>query len=269
MREMKIAFIGGGVMGEAIIGALLNKGIVQAADVAVCDVVARRRRHLERTYRIKAVDSSAAAITGSDIIVLATKPQDFPAAAKGMHGRLKANQTVLSIMAGISTTTIRDRLGHEAIVRAMPNTPAQIGEGMTVWTATEAVSPQRRRSVQEVLGALGQEIYVEDEKYINMATAISGSGPAFVFLVMEALIDAAVHIGMRRDMATPIVIQTLLGSARYAQASGKHPADLRNMVTSPGGTTAEGLLALEQAGIRAAFAEAIMAAYERAKQLGG
>ncbi|MCJ7509428.1 MAG: pyrroline-5-carboxylate reductase [Dehalococcoidia bacterium] len=266
---MKLTFIGGGVMGEAIIGALLNKGIVQAADIAVCDIAARRRRHLERTYRIKAVDSSAAAITGSDIVVLAMKPQDFPAAAKGMHSRLKASQTVLSIMAGISTTTIRDRLGHEAIVRAMPNTPAQIGEGMTVWTATEAVSPQRRRSVQEVLGALGQEIYVEDEKYINMATAISGSGPAFIFLVMEALIDAAVHIGMRRDMATPIVIQTLLGSARYAQASGKHPADLRNMVTSPGGTTAEGLLALEQAGIRAAFAEAIMAAYEKAKQLGG
>lgn len=266
---MKLAFIGGGIMGEAIIGALLNKGIVQAADIAVCDVAARRRHHLERTYNVKAVDSSASAITGSGIVVLAVKPQEFPAAAKGMHGRLKADQTVLSIMAGISTATIRDRLGHEAIARAMPNTPAQIGEGMTVWTATEAVSSQRRRSVREVLGALGQELYVEDEKYINMATAISGSGPAFIFLVMEALIDAAVHIGMRREMAAPIVIQTLLGSARYAQASGKHPADLRNMVTSPGGTTAEGLLALEQAGIRAAFAEAIMAAYERAKQLGG
>jgi pyrroline-5-carboxylate reductase len=266
---MKLAFIGGGLMGEAIISALLTKGVVQAADIAVCDIVARRRRHLERTYSIKAVDGSASAITGSDIVVLAVKPQEFPAAAKGMHGRLKADQTVLSIMAGISTTTIRDRLGHEAIVRAMPNTPAQIGEGMTIWTATEAVSPQRRRSVREVLGALGQELYVQDEKYINMATAVSGSGPAFIFLVMEAMIDAAVHIGMRREMAAPIVIQTLLGSARYAQASGKHPADLRNMVTSPGGTTAEGLLALEQAGIRAAFAEAIMAAYERAKQLGG
>ena len=266
---MKLAFIGGGVMGEAIISALLAKGIAQAADIAVCDIVARRRRHLERTYGIKAMDGSAPAIKGSDIVVLAVKPQEFPSAAQGIGGHLKADQTVLSIMAGISTGTIRDRLGHEAIVRAMPNTPAQIGEGMTVWTATAAVSPQRRRSVREVLGALGQEIYVEDEKYIDMATAVSGSGPAFIFLVMEALIDAAVHIGMRREMAAPIVIQTLLGSARYAQASGKHPADLRNMVTSPGGTTAEGLLALEQAGIRAAFAEAIMAAYERAKQLGG
>ena len=266
---MKLAFIGGGVMGEAIISALLAKGIAQAADISVCDIVARRRRHLERTYGIKAMDSSAPAIKGSDIVVLAVKPQEFPAAAQGIGGRLKADQTVLSIMAGISTATIRDRLGHEAIVRAMPNTPAQIGEGMTVWTATAAVSPQRRRSVREVLGALGQEIYVEDEKYIDMATAVSGSGPAFIFLVMEALIDAAVHIGMRREMAAPIVVQTLLGSARYAQTTGKHPADLRNMVTSPGGTTAEGLLALEEAGIRAAFAEAIMAAYAKAKQLGG
>jgi pyrroline-5-carboxylate reductase len=266
---MKLTFIGGGVMGEAIISALLAKDIVQAGDITVCDIVARRRRHLERTYSIKAMDSGAPAIKGSDIVVLAVKPQEFPTAAHGIGGRLKADQTVLSIMAGISTAAIRDRLGHEAIVRAMPNTPAQIGEGMTVWTATAAVSPQRRRSVREVLGALGQEIYVEDEKYIDMATAVSGSGPAFVFLVMEALIDAAVHIGMRREMAAPIVIQTLLGSARYAQASGKHPADLRNMVTSPAGTTAEGLLALEEAGIRAAFAEAIMAAYARAKQLGG
>jgi len=266
---MKLAFIGGGVMGEAIISALLAKGIAQAADIAVCDIVARRRRHLERTYGIKAMDSSAPAIKGSDIVVLAVKPQEFPAAAQGIGGRLKADQTVLSIMAGISTGTIRQRLGHEAIVRAMPNTPAQVGEGMTVWTATAAVSPQRRRSVREVLGALGQELYVEDEKYIDMATAVSGSGPAFIFLVMEALIDAAVHIGMRREMAAPIVVQTLLGSARYAQATGKHPADLRNMVTSPGGTTAEGLLALEEAGIRAAFAEAIMAAYAKAKQLGG
>ncbi|MGQ9573611.1 MAG: pyrroline-5-carboxylate reductase [Dehalococcoidia bacterium] len=266
---MKLTFIGGGVMGEAIISALLAKSVVQPTDLTVCDIAARRRQHLERTYGVKAVDSSASAVKGSDIVVLAVKPQEFPVAAQGLSDRLAADQTVLSIMAGVSTTTIRDRLGHEAIVRAMPNTPAQIGEGMTVWTATETVSRRRRQAVRKVLAALGQELYVEEEKYIDIATALSGSGPAFVFLVMEALIDAAVHIGMRREVATPIVVQTLLGSARYAQTSGKHPADLRNMVTSPGGTTAEGLLALEEAGIRAAFAQAIMAAYERAKQLGG
>jgi pyrroline-5-carboxylate reductase len=164
---------------------------------------------------------------------------------------------------------VRQALGHEAIVRAMPNTPAQIGQGMVVWTATEAVDPESRDYVRSVLGALGQELYVDDEKYVDMATAVSGSGPAFVFLVMEALIDAAVHIGIRREMAVPMVIQTMLGSALYAQTTGKHPADLRNMVTSPGGTTAEGLLALEEAGVRAAFTEAVAAAYEKAKRLGG
>jgi pyrroline-5-carboxylate reductase len=120
-----------------------------------------------------------------------------------------------------------------------------------------------------LLSVLGKEIYVDSEKYVDMATAVSSSGPAYVFLVMEAMIDAAVHIGLRRDMAVPMVVQTLLGSARYAQESGRHPAELRNQVTSPGGTTTEGLLALEEAGLRAAFMRAIEDAYEKAKELGG
>jgi pyrroline-5-carboxylate reductase len=140
---------------------------------------------------------------------------------------------------------------------------------MTVWTATEAVGASARETTHAILGALGQELYVTEEKYLDMATAVSGSGPAFVFLVMEAMIDAAVHIGLRREVATEMVLQTVRGAARYAQSSGRHPADLRNQVTSPGGTTAEGLLALEEAGVRAAFAQAVIAAYERARQLGG
>ena len=266
---MKLAFIGGGVMGEAIIGALLGKGIARAKDITACEVVAQRRDHLQRTYSVSVAEDSAAAVDGADIVVLAVKPQDFPLAARELAGRLGARQTALSIMAGVSVASLRQTLGHEAIVRAMPNTPAQIGQGMAVWTATEAVCPEAREHVRAVLGALGQELYVDDEKYVDMATAVSGSGPAFVFLVMEALIDAAVHIGLRREMATPMVIQTMLGSVLYAQTTGKHPADLRNMVTSPGGTTAEGLLALEEANVRAAFVEAVVAAYEKAKQLGG
>jgi pyrroline-5-carboxylate reductase len=175
----------------------------------------------------------------------------------------------MSIMAGVTINTIENTVQHQAIVRAIPNTPAQIGEGMTVWTATAAVSDTARESVRSVLAVLGQELYVTDEKYVDMATAVSSSGPAYIFLVIEALVDAAVHIGLRRDMATPMVIQTVLGAARYAQATGKHPAELRNQVTSPGGTTTEGLLALEEAGIRAAFTDAVEAAYEKAKRLGG
>jgi pyrroline-5-carboxylate reductase len=253
---VRLAFIGTGVMGEAIIAAVLERGLAQPADVTACDVVAQRREHLSQAYGVASTEQAAGAVAGSDLIVLAVKPQEFPAVARDLRGRLGAGQTVVSIMAGVSLATLRDGLGHEAIVRAMPNTPAQIGEGMTVWTATESVNAAAREDVHRILGALGQELYVAEEKYVDMATAVSGSGPAFVF-------------GLRREMATAMVLQTVLGSARYAQASGRHPADLRNQVTSPGGTTAEGLLALEEAGVRAAFAQAILAAYERARQLGG
>ncbi len=266
---MRLAVIGAGVMGEAVIAALLRRGLAQPADITACDVVAQRREHLSQAYGIPIAEQAASAAGGVDLVVLAVKPQEFPAVADELRGRLAAGQTAVSIMAGVSLTALRDGLGHDAIVRAMPNTPAQIGEGMVVWTATEAVGAAAREDVRRTLAALGQELYVAEEKYVDMATAVSGSGPAFVFLMMEAMVDAAVHIGLRREMATAMVLQTVLGSARYAQATGRHPADLRNQVTSPGGTTAEGLLALEEAGLRAAFAQAIIAAYERAKQLGG
>jgi len=266
---MRLAFIGGGVMGEAIIAAVLRGGLAQPADITVCDVSVQRREHLSQAYGVATAESAARAVAGSQFVVLAVKPQEFADAARQLRGKLDASQTVVSIMAGVMLATLRDGLGHDAIVRSMPNTPAQIGEGMTVWTATEAVSAPARDYVRRVFGALGQELDVADEKYVDMATAVSGSGPAFVFLTIEAMIDAAVHIGLRREMAAAMVLQTVLGSARYAQASGRHLADLRNQVTSPGGTTAEGLLALEEAGVRAAFAQAIIAAYERARQLGG
>ncbi len=264
---MRLAFIGGGVMGEAIISGILTNGLAQPQDVAASDILPQRRDHLSATYGIKAVDQPAAALQGADIAILAVKPQEFPAAARSLSP--KPGQTVMSIMAGVTIATIRDALKHDAIVRAIPNTPAQIGEGMTVWTTTDAVPDAAREEVRSILAVLGQELYVDDEKYVDMATAVSSSGPAYVFLVMEALIDGAVHIGLRRDTAQRMVIQTMLGSARYAQATGKHPADLRNQVTSPAGTTSEGLLALEKAGLRRAFIQAVQAAYEKAKRLGG
>lgn len=266
---MKLAFIGGGVMGEAIIAGAARNGVATAGDIAVSELIAERREYLNKTYGIEASGSAERAVSASEIVVLAVKPQEFATAGKELAGRLNGNQTVMSIMAGVTIETIRSTLKHEAIVRAIPNTPAQIGEGMTVWTATPAVSEAARDSVRSVLHVLGQELYVTDEKYVDMATAVSSSGPAYVFLVIEALIDAAVHIGLRRDMAVPMVIQTVLGAARYAQETGKHPAELRNQVTSPGGTTTEGLLALEEAGVRAAFTDAVEAAYEKAKRLGG
>ncbi len=266
---MKLAFIGAGVMGEAIIAGVLDKGIVSPADISACDISAARREHLAKTYGVGVGEEAAAVSSKSDIVMLAVKPQEFPAAGRSLNSNLNGRQTVMSIMAGVPIDAIRSALKHDTVVRAIPNTPAQIGEGMTVWTATEAVTDARREDVRSVLSVLGRELYVADEKYIDMATAVSSSGPAYVFLVIEALIDAAVHIGLRREMAVPMVLQTVLGSARYALETGKHPAELRNQVTSPGGTTTEGLRVLEEAGVRAAFLNAVEAAYEKAKALGG
>jgi pyrroline-5-carboxylate reductase len=266
---VKLGFIGGGVMGEAIIAGVLNKGLARPADIAACDVAPGRRDHLAKTYGVRVSEDAATASDGNDLVLLAVKPQEFPQAGRSLAGGLNGKQTVMSIMAGVTVDSIRSTLRHDAVIRAIPNTPAQIGEGMTVWTATNAVAEEARENVRNVLSVLGRELYVADEKYVDMATAVSSSGPAYVFLVIEALIDAAVHIGLRREMAAPMVLQTVLGSARYALETGKHPAELRNQVTSPGGTTTEGLLALEEAGVRAAFIEAVEAAYEKTKELGG
>ena len=266
---MKLAFIGGGTMGEAIAAGAIANEVAAAEDIAVCDVAPARREHLSSRYGVSVTESASEAASGADLIVLAVKPQEFAAAAGGLKGSLTSGQTVMSIMAGVRIETIAEVTGHAAIVRAMPNTPATIGEGMTVWTATAAVTGPARESVRRLLSVLGEEAAVDDEKYIDMATAISGSGPAYVFLLIEALVDAAVEIGLDRELATRMVLQTVKGSARYAEDSDAEPAALRDQVTSPGGTTEAALRELEDAGVRAAFARAIGAAYDRAKELGG
>jgi pyrroline-5-carboxylate reductase len=151
----------------------------------------------------------------------------------------------------------------------MPNTPAPIGQGMTVWTATPTVDDAARDGAGRIFAAMGKEVFVAEERYLDMATALSGSGPAYVFLFIEALIDAGVYVGLSREVATTLAIQTVVGSALYAEQTGKHLAELRNMVTSPGGTTVSGLRALEAGGLRAAVTEAVIAAFERSKALGG
>jgi pyrroline-5-carboxylate reductase len=171
-------------------------------------------------------------------------------------------------MAGVTVKQLSKALKTDSIVRSMPNTPAQIGEGMTVWTATADVGGNAREGVRSILGAMGKEAFVPDEKYLDMATGLSGSGPAYVFLFIEALTDAGVHIGLSRDLAATMALQTVLGSAKYAAETGKHPAELRNQVTSPGGTTAEALRAFENGAFRADVLAAVVAAYEKSKALG-
>ena len=264
---MNIGLIGGGAMGEAIVSAVIKAGVATASQIKVFDVSEERLRQLAATYSVEPVKSPEEAIAGADFAIFAVKPQDFAAAAESIAGKLK-EATAISIMAGVTVKQLTTGLQSESVVRSMPNTPAQIGEGMTVWTATPGVDDDARAGVREILGAMGKEAFVPDEKYLDMATGLSGSGPAYVFLFIEALTDAGVHIGLSRDLASTMALQTVLGSAKYAAETGRHPAELRNQVTSPGGTTAEALRAFESGSFRADVLAAVVAAFEKSKALG-
>jgi len=266
---MRISFIGGGTMGEAIVRCLLSKDIVKPANVVISDVSQSRRELLTRGYGVSTLADNRKAIEKADLIILTVKPQDL---AQVMEETLKADRLqptalVLSIVAGASLSTLQHGLKHPCTIRAMPNMPAQIGEGMTVWTATAKVSQGQKELARSILGSMGEELYVNDEKCLDMATALSGSGPAYVFLFIEALIDAGVHIGLPRNMAEKLAIQTIIGSTHAVQKTGRHPAELRNMVSSPGGTTVEALLQLEKGNFRSILLEAVAAAYNKAKHL--
>jgi pyrroline-5-carboxylate reductase len=265
---MKIAFIGGGNMGEAILSAILARKLSQPQSISVSDISQPRRQYLEQKYSVAVTDDNRLAAKRADVVVLAIKPQNLAEVMAGLNGQLKPAQLVLSIVAGAKINTLFRGLDHNCVVRAMPNTPAQIGEGITVWAATAEVTEQQKGWAGSILGAMGKEIYVDDEKYLDMATAVSGSGPAYVFLFVEALVDAARHIGLPRDMAQELVLETLLGSGHFLQKSGKQPPELRRMVTSPGGTTAEALRQLEKGKFTELVKRAVEAAYDKAQRLG-
>jgi len=265
-KKIRIAFIGGGAIGEAMVQCLLTEKVAAPQDIVVSDISQVRRDLLSREYGVRALSNNKEAVKNADLVILAVKPQNLPQVMDEIKG-LAADQLVLSIVAGAALSSLRRGLNHSFVIRAMPNMPAQIGEGMTVWTASVETEPRQKKLAQTVLGALGKEIYVADEKFLNMATALSGSGPAYVFLFIEALVDAGVHIGLPRDMAQALVTQTVLGSTRTVEKTGRHPADLRNMVTSPGGTTTEALLELEKGRFRSLLLEAVAAAYRKAECL--
>ena len=230
--------------------------------------VAARRTHLSQHYGVSPDADNAVAVEGAQLVLVAIKPQDLPQLFGQLGGRLEPGQPVMSIVAGATMDTLSRGLRHGAIIRVMPNTPAQIGEGMSVWTCSEEVDQHARGAAQSILDTVGRQIYVAEEKYLDMATALSGSGPAYAFLIIEALIDAGVHVGLPREVARIAAVQTVYGSAKLVMESGKHPAELKAMVVSPGGTTAEGLQVLERAGVPGAFVDAVNAAYLKSIELG-
>lgn len=269
MTEMqRITFIGSGAMGEAMIKGMVAQDVVQATNITASDPVAARREQMKSQFGIATSESNQSAVQDADVVILSVKPQILPKVMAELKGQIPPSAFVLSIVAGVPIATMQSGLGHDRIVRTMPNTPAQVGKGMTVWVATPAVSPAQRSQTEAILRALGEQVMVEDEHYLDMATGLSGSGPGYVFLLIEAMIDAGVHIGFSRADALKIVLQTIDGSVELVRSSGLHPAELKNRVTSPAGTTAAGLFELEQSGVRAAILRAVEAATRRSEELG-
>jgi pyrroline-5-carboxylate reductase len=268
LRDRTIATVGSGVMAEAMIAGLLRGEEVAPDRIVASHPRTERRDELSRAYGIRAVPSNVEAVQGADVVVLAVKPQMLLRVGREIAPALRGGQLIISIIAGATTKAIANVLRQQQIVRSMPNTPAQLGKGMTVWYATPEVTDEQRAQARSLLRSLGVEMAVDDERLVAMATAVSGTGPTYVFLVMEALIDSAVHLGFPRHVAHDLVIETLEGSTFFAKSSGKHPAELRNMVTSPGGTSAAALHELESGRLRTVLSEAVWAAFRRTEELG-
>jgi pyrroline-5-carboxylate reductase len=277
LEDCRLAFVGCGAMAEAMIAGLLRKKLISAGNVVGSHPRVARREELHVKYGIEMFEDNREAVlaaapgeshTGS-MVILAVKPQRSLKVLGELKGSIHPDQLVVSIVAGAKMHTITDELLHAAVVRSMPNTPAQIGEGVTAWTTSPAVSERQETQVLALFEALGKSVRVENERQIDMATALSATGPTYIFLVMEALIDAGVHMGFSRHVAQELVHQMMLGSVLFARESHKHPAELRNMVTSPGGTSAEAIYQMEKGSLRTVMSKAVWAAFQKAESLGG
>ncbi|MBM3150963.1 MAG: pyrroline-5-carboxylate reductase [Chloroflexi bacterium] len=272
MLSQKLAFIGSGAMGEAMIAGLLRGGLAEPQSLLASDTRRERVDELAQRYGVRPFTDNHAAVSGADVVVLSVKPQRLTEVLHDLKSAIPPQALALSIVAGATIEKIGKGLAHKAVVRSMPNTPAQIGEGITVWMPSAAVDAAQKETVRVLLGAFGEEMMVDDETYLDMATALSGTGPAYAFMFMEAMIDAGVHMGFPRHISERLVVQTLRGAVDYYEMvnkqSGVHVAALRNQVTSPGGTSAEALYYLEKAGFRTAVSRAIWAAYQRSLELG-
>jgi pyrroline-5-carboxylate reductase len=270
LKEARVAFIGSGMMAEAMIKGLIGQRLLPPQNIIASGPRPERGAELAERYGIRVTEDNLEA-RDRDVVVLSVKPQILGEVLEELccDSIIKPDALVLSIVAGATIESIANGLNHQAIVRVMPNTPAQIGMGMSVWTATPETDEAQRKQAQAMLAALGEELYVDHEDYLDMATALSGTGPAYVFLVMESLIDAGVHMGFSRRVSEQLVLQTMRGSLEFARASRRHPVELRNMVTSPGGTSAEALYQLEKGGLRTVISKAVWAAYQKSKYLGG
>lgn len=267
LQSLRLAIIGGGRMGEAIVGGLVRSGAVSATAITVAETDANRRDALQSTFGVECTGDGAQAVHGADIVLLAVKPQVIESVTSQLGPEL-SNALVISIAAGISCARLESVLpSGTAVVRVMPNTPALVGEGMALVSGGSETAPEQVELVAFMFGSLGKAVIV-DEKYQDAGTAISGSGPAYFALVVDALARAGVAHGLTRELAQTLATQTMLGTARMLAETGIHPGELIDAVSSPGGTTVAAIERLEAGGVRSAFAEGVTAAVKRSKELG-
>jgi pyrroline-5-carboxylate reductase len=268
LKNERLAFIGCGSMGEAMINGLLREQLVEPDQIVASHPRQDRAQELAERYAVRTTIDNAEAARGATVVTLAIKPQFFAEVAEDLKDAVDSKALVVSIVAGIRIAAVARALAAPSVARVMPNTPGQIGRGISVWTTSDAVDGDGRRRVRAILSALGSEEFVTHEDELDMATALSGTGPAYVFLFMEALIDAGVHLGFSRRVASRLVYETVRGSVEFAEDVEVHIAKLRNQVTSPGGTSAEALYQLEKGRMRTVLTDAVWAAYRRCVQLG-
>jgi len=266
--QTKFAIIGAGTMGEAIIAGLLRQKLTSPENIYASEPRLERCEELQIKFGIKTSTQNVQVLADADVVLLSVKPQVLDKVLNELKGFIPTEAVVISIIAGATIDKISNGLAHQAVVRTMPNTPGQIGKGITVWFASNAVTEKHLEKVLLMLQALGENVQVDEEYYLDMATAVSGTGPMYVYLFMEAFMDSAVHLGFSRHVAEKLVVETIRGSVDYYESQLVHVADLRNKVTSPGGTSAAALYYLEKAGFRTAISRAIWAAYSRSQELG-
>jgi pyrroline-5-carboxylate reductase len=263
----RISVLGAGKAGEALVAGLLSSGWSKPADIVATARHQERIDELSKRYGIEGTLDNVAAVKGAQVVVIAVKPQDIEALLGDVGAALDSSQTVLSIAAAIPTELIERHVGDGVpVVRAMPNAPVTVHEGMAGVTGGAHATEEHVALAEEVLGSVGRSVRV-DEAYMDAVTAVSGSGPAYFALLAESMIEAGILLGLSREVSTDLVVQTMLGTAKLLRDEKMHPVELREMVTSPGGTTISAIRELEQAGVRAAFLNAIQAAMKRSREL--
>jgi pyrroline-5-carboxylate reductase len=268
IKGLTVGFIGGGNMGEALIKGLLGASLVPAASIHATDVRLERLKELDRQYGIQVSSDNAELVRRSDIVILAVKPQIIDSVLKEIAPAVTRKKLLISVAAGVSTAKIRGVLHKDArLIRVMPNTPALVLEGVTAIAKADNLEPSDLDTAGEIFSAVGR-VVILDETLMDAVTGLSGSGPAYVAVVIESLADGGVRMGLDRITAMTLATQTVLGAAKLLLETGLHPGALKDMVSSPGGTSIAGIAALEEGGIRTTFIKAVERATERSRELG-